>query len=331
MTKRSTVAVTVSILMLAVTVMLSLAIGAQSLSPIEVIKAVFGGSTPEVQAIVQSRESRTLIGLIVGISIALSGAAMQGITRNPLADPGLLGVDSGAALAVVIGLTTGVASSQLSFVLLALVGASIAAVLVYLISSAGARGPDPVTMVLAGAAMGAAATGLVAGLLITHQGALDVYRFWSVGSIGGRDVGEVLPATLPFLIVGVLIVFAGAPALNALALGDEMATTLGHNVLRARALIALGAVLLAAGATSIAGPIAFVGLVIPHFARILRGPDYKSILPLCVILGPVLLLIADIVGRIISPPGEVSAGILTAVVGVPVLIYLVRRPGVVVA
>lgn len=330
MTKRSTTAVTVSILMLAVTVMLSLMLGAQSLSPIEVIKAVFGGSTPEVQAIVQSRESRTLIGVIVGASIALSGAAMQGITRNPLADPGLLGVDSGAALAVVIGLVTGVTSGQLSFVLLALLGGCIAAVLVYLIASAGARGPDPITMTLAGAAIAAAASGLIAGLLITHQQALDVYRFWSVGSVGGRDLG-VLPATLPFLIAGALIVLLGAPALNALALGDEMATTLGHNVLRSRAIIALGAVLLAAGATSIAGPIAFVGLVIPHFARILRGPDYKAILPLCVILGPVLLLLADVVGRVIQPPGEVSAGILTAIVGVPVLIYLVRRPGVVVA
>ncbi|MFC6712506.1 FecCD family ABC transporter permease [Branchiibius cervicis] len=301
MTKRSSTAVMVSIVMLAVTVMLSLMLGAQALSPIEVVKAVFGGSTPEVQAIVQSRESRTLIGIIVGIAIALSGAAMQGITRNPLADPGLLGVDSGAALAVVIGLTTGVATSQLSFVLLALLGGAVAAVLVYLIASAGARGPDPITMTLAGAAMAAAASGLIAGLLITHQQALDVYRFWSVGSVGGRDL-SVLPTTLPFLIVGLLIVLAGAPALNALALGDEMATTLGHNVLRARALIALGAVLLAAGATSIAGPIAFVGLVIPHFARILRGPDYRSILPLCIVLGPVLLLLADVIGRVIQPP-----------------------------
>lgn len=321
---------TVSIVLLTVTVMLSLMLGAQALSPVEVIKAIFGSSTPEVQAIVQSRETRTLVGVIVGIAIAMSGAAMQGITRNPLADPGILGVDSGAALAVVIGLTTGIAGSQLSFVLLALVGASITAALVYLIASAGARGPDPITMTLAGAAIGAAATGLIAGLLITHQEALDVYRFWSVGSVGGRDL-STLPATLPFLIMGALIVLAGAPALNALALGDEMATTLGHHVLRTRALIALGAVLLAAGATSIAGPIAFVGLVIPHFARILRGPDYKSVLPLCVLLGPVLLLLADVIGRIIQPPGEVSAGILTAAVGVPVLIYLVRRPGVVVA
>ena len=290
---------------------------------LDAAKALFGGGG-DAQAVVDARLDRTLVAVLVGAAVALSGAALQGLTRNPLADPGILGINAGAALAVVIGLTAGIAGSQLSFIALALVGGALAAVAVYTIASAGHGGAGPITLALTGAAVTAGSTSITAAMLMRDQGALDVYRFWQVGSVGGRDPGNLL-VTVPFLLLGAVVVLLSARTLNALALGDDLARSLGQRVLVVRLVIAIGAVLLASTATSIAGPIAFVGLVVPHFVRTLCGPDHTRLLPVTAVLGATMLTLADVIGRVIAPPGEVSAGILTALVGVPALIVLLRR------
>ncbi len=302
----------------------SIAIGSsQSLGVLEALRAIFGGAG-DAAAVVDARLDRTLVAAVVGAAVALSGAAMQGLTRNPLADPGLLGVNAGASLAVVIGLTTGVAGGQLSFVLLALIGGALAAATVYAIASAGPGGAGPVTLALTGAAVTAGCSSITAALLMRDQGALDVYRFWQVGSVGGREISNLFLA-LPFLVLGAVVVLGGARTLNALSLGDDLARSLGQRVLLVRLVIAVGAVLLACTATSLAGPIAFIGLIVPHLVRGLVGPDHARLLPLCVLLGASMLILADVLGRVLARPGEVPAGILTALVGVPVLVVLLRR------
>lgn len=311
-------------LALVAAVLLSVAVGSsESVSIPDALGALLGQNN-DASAVVDARLDRTVVALLVGAAVALSGASLQGLTRNPLADPGLLGVNAGASLAVVTGLTLGIAGSQWSFIALALLGGSIAAALVYAIASAGVGGSTPITLALTGAAVTAGCTSLTASMLMRDQGALDVFRFWQVGSVGGRDLDN-LPVTLPFLILGAAIVFASARTLNALALGDDLARSLGQRVLLVRLLIATGAVLLACTATSIAGPIAFVGLVVPHLVRFVVGPDHSKLLPLSALAGATMLLLADVIGRVIAPPGEVSAGILTALVGVPALLVLLRR------
>lgn len=313
----------VCLVIVAVAALLSLSVGSsQSVSVADVLRTIFGGG--DAQAIVDARLDRTVIGLLVGAAVALSGAALQGLTRNPLADPGILGVNAGASLAVVTGLTLGIAGSQLSFVLLALVGGAVAAFTGYAIASVGAGGASPISLALTGAAITAGCTSVTAAMLMRNQGALDVFRFWQVGSVGGRDMSNLL-VTLPFLLVGAVVVLSCARTLNALALGDDLARALGQRVLAVRVAIAAGAVLLACAATSIAGPIAFVGLVVPHLVRMACGPDHSRLLPLSALLGAAMVVLADVIGRVINRPGELPAGILTALVGVPVLLVLLRR------
>lgn len=310
--------------MLAFVCLLSLALGSSQTTGIgDALGAVFGRGG-DTAAIVDARIDRTIVAVLVGAAVALSGAALQGLTRNPLADPGILGVNAGASLSVVAGLTAGIAGSQLSFIGLAMLGGATAAVVVYAIASAGRGGAAPITLALTGAAVTAGCTSITAAMLMRDQGALDVYRFWQVGSVGGRDPGN-LPITLPFLAIGALVVLLSARTLNTLALGDDLASSLGQRVLLVRLVVAIGAVMLATTATSIAGPIAFVGLVVPHLVRMVVGPDHARLLPLSAVLGAAMLTLADVIGRVIAPPGEVSAGILTALVGVPALIVLLRR------
>jgi iron complex transport system permease protein len=309
---------------LGVACVLSLAIGSSSsLGMLDALHALFTG-TGDAAAVVDARGTRTLVAVVVGASVAVSGAALQGLTRNPLADPGLLGVNAGASLAVVIGLTTGLAGNQLSFVLLALLGGSLAAFVVYAIASAAYGGAGPITLALTGAAVTAGCSSVTAALLMRDQGALDVFRFWQVGSVGGRERANLF-VVLPFLLVGALVVFSSTRTLNALALGDDLARALGGRVALARLTVAAGAVLLACAATSIAGPIAFVGLLVPHLVRGFVGPDHARLLPLSALGGATMLTLADVAGRVVARPGELPAGILTALVGVPALIVLLRR------
>lgn len=303
----------------------SLAVGARQLSPGTVVAALTGFDPGNGDhAVVQARVPRTVLGLLAGGALGLAGAAMQGVARNPLADPGILGVNAGAALAVVAGIHLAGVTSLTGYLWLAFAGAAAAAVVVYLIAAAGRGGATPVKLALAGAALSAALFSLMNVVLISSQDTLDRFRFWQVGGLAGRDWSVVL-AGLPFLAAGAVLVVGAGRALNGLALGDDVARGLGQRVGLTRGVAALGVVLLCGAATALAGPIGFVGLVVPHAVRLLSGPDYRWILPLSLVLGPCLLLLADVAGRVVLLPGEVPAGIMTALVGAPVFVWLVRR------
>jgi iron complex transport system permease protein len=275
-------------------------------------------------AVVQARIPRTVLGLLAGGALGLAGASMQGVARNPLADPGIIGVNAGAALAVVTGIYIFGVTGFSGYIWFAFIGAATAAVVVYLIASLGREGATPVKLALAGAALSAGLSSLMNVILVSSQDTLDRFRFWQVGGIAGRDWSVLLPG-LPFLTAGALIVLLSGRILNSLALGDDTARGLGQRVGLSRAVTALGIVLLCGTATALAGPIGFVGLVVPHAVRFLTGPDYRWILPFSLVAAPALLLGADIIGRVVLLPGEVPAGIMTALVGAPVFVWLIRR------
>lgn len=314
-----------AVLVLAIVCVASLAIGARPISA-ETLVRVLTAYDPANgdHAVVLSRVPRTIVGLLAGAALGLAGAAMQGVARNPLADPGILGVNSGAALAVVIGIFVFGVTSFTGYVWFAFLGAAGAAVLVYAVASLGRDGATPVKLALAGAALSAGMVSLLNAVLVSSQQTFDSFRFWQVGSVAGRGWDVILPV-LPFLAFGFILTLLTGKVLNSLSLGDDIARGLGQNVTLARALTALGVVVLCGAATAAAGPIGFVGLVIPHVVRAFAGPDYRWILPFSMVLAPVLLLCADILGRVILPPSEVQVGILTAVIGAPVFVWLVRR------
>ncbi|MFQ6170825.1 FecCD family ABC transporter permease [Oryzobacter sp. R7] len=303
----------------------SLLLGVQDLAPGAVVDALLGRPVAaETAAVVASRVDRTAIGLVVGAAVALSGVVLQGLTRNPVAEPGILGLNSGAALAVVLGIRVLGISSVTGYVVAALVGTVVVAVLVQSLTMMAPRSSAPVSMALAGAAVMALAQGAIGAVLVTDRGALDSFRFWQVGSVAGRDAGQVLDVA-PFLVVGALLALTAGPTLDAVALGDDLARGLGQHVVLHRGLAAAGAVLLAASATALAGPIAFVGLVVPHLVRAVVGVDHRRVLVVSAVLGPAFVVLADVVGRMVSRPSEVQAGIVCAVLGAPVLVAVVRR------
>jgi iron complex transport system permease protein len=270
------------------------------------------------------RLPRTLVGLLAGVALGLVGALMQGLTRNPLADPGLLGVNAGASLAVVVAITSFGVATAAGYVWFAFAGAAVAAALVYGAASLGWEGATPVRLALVGAAFTAVATSLITVVLLLDHHTLEEYRFWSVGSLVGRDL-RTAAVLAPFLLAGGLLALASARVLNALALGDDLARGLGRRVAAGRAGVLLSAVLLAGSAVSLVGPIAFVGLAVPHVARAVVGQDYRRVLPYAALLGAVLLLAADVVGRLVLRPSELEAGLVVAFAGAPVLLWLVRR------
>lgn len=270
------------------------------------------------------RVPRTVVGLLAGVALGLTGTLMQGVTRNPLADPGLLGINSGASLAVLVAITTFGITSPGGFVWFAFGGAAAAGVAVYAIGSAGMGGASPVRLALVGAALNAVVTSVITVILTTDYMALSNYRFWSVGSLAGRDTDSVL-AVAPFLVGGVAIALLLGPTMNVLALGDDVARALGQRVRATRLTASIAVVFLAGSATALAGPLVFVGLVAPHLVRGIAGPDYRWILPLSALLAPTLLLAADVIGRLIVQPGELEAGIVFAFLGAPLLLALVRR------
>ena len=314
-----------AVVVLALVVLASFAIGARGL-PLDTVWQALTRFDPANgdHAVVHARIPRTVLGLLAGAALGLAGAAMQGVTRNPLADPGIIGINAGAALAVVTGIYLFGVTTLSGYIWFAFLGAAAAAVVVYLIASLGRDGATPVKLALAGAALSAGLISLMNVILVSSRDTLDRFRFWQVGGIGGRDWSVILPA-LPFLLVGAAIVLATGRILNNLALGDDIARGLGQRVGLARGITALGIVLLCGTATALAGPIGFVGLVIPHAVRFLTGPDYRWILPFSLVLAPALLLVADVIGRVVLLPGEVPAGIMTALVGAPVFVWLVRR------
>jgi iron complex transport system permease protein len=305
---------------------LSLAVGAR-VTPLSAVWSVlvdYAPNLPDHLVIVELRVPRTILGLLVGAALGISGAVMQGVTRNPLADPGILGVNGGAALFVVIGITLFGVGSITGYVWFAFAGAAAAAVVVYSISALGREGATPVKLALAGAALSAALAAVTTAFLLLDQATFDQFRFWQVGALAGRDLA-IAAQIAPFLIVGSAFALLLGPMLNALSLGEDVARGLGANIVASRVLAAAAVVVLCGAATAACGPIGFVGLTIPHVARMIVGPDYRWILPYSAVLAPILLIAADILGRVIARPGEVQVAIVTALVGAPVFIALVRR------
>jgi iron complex transport system permease protein len=304
----------------------SIAVGAKPIPLGTVIDAVFAYD-PEVTdhlIVRELRGPRTLTGIAVGAALAVAGALMQGVTRNPLADPGLLGVNAGAAFAVVLAIWAFGLTSIDALVWFAFVGAGLASVVVYALGSMGRGGATPIRLALAGAALSALLGSLTGAVVLLDQATLDQFRFWAVGSLAGRDIDIVTQMT-PFVLVGLLVAVGVTRPLNALALGEDAARALGTRVGLTRFAAAVSVTLLCGAAVAATGPIGFVGLVVPHAVRAWFGPDQRWLVPACALAGPVLLLTCDIVGRIIARPGEVQVGIMTAAIGGPAFVILVRR------
>lgn len=315
----------VSLCALLVVCVLSLAIGTRDIPIGDVLSTLAGRGPRDIEGIIWSgRLARTLLGVLVGAALGLSGAVMQALTRNPLGDPGLLGISSGAAFGIVVAVAGFSISTVYGYIWFAFAGAFAASTVVYLLGSVGRGGATPVKLALAGVAMTALLTSLTSGIALADPTALNRYRFWAAGSLGGQDIGMVL-RVLPFLLAGMLLALATASTLNSLALGDDVAVALGRRVGLARLAGGLAITLLTGAAVTIVGPIVFVGLVVPHIARAITGPDHRWLLPFAMVLAPIMVLAADIIGRVITRPGETEVGVIVAFVGAPFFIALVRR------
>ncbi|MET9646592.1 FecCD family ABC transporter permease [Streptomyces syringium] len=317
-----------AVVALLIAVALSLAVGARPTPPSELLDVLLHGGTDTTATVVREmRLPRTLIGLMVGAALAVAGTAMQGLTRNPIADPGILGISQGASVGVVLALSVAGVHSLTGFVWWAFAGAGIAGVAVYAIASRGRGGAAPVKLALAGAAINALLVSVIHAILTTHARVLDDFRFWQVGSLAGRKP-EIVEQIWPFLLVGLVMVVSVARGLDALALGEDVAKGLGQNVATVRIVGGLGATVLTGVGVAAAGPIAFIGLAVPHIARAIVGSDHRWVLPMAALIGPVMLLVADVIGRVLFPPSEVPSGVMTALIGVPFLVTLVRRKAV---
>ncbi|MGW6459904.1 FecCD family ABC transporter permease [Streptomyces sp. NPDC055078] len=312
-----------SVVLLALVCVASIAIGAKPVPVSDVWHGLFDSQDTGSDVIVREvRLPRTVLGLIAGAALGIAGAVMQALTRNPLAEPGLLGVNAGAAAAVVSAISFLGVTSLTGYVWFAFAGAAAVSVLVYALG--GSRGATPVRLALAGTAATAALYGYVNAVQLLDSAALERLRFWTVGSLASADM-ETIAKVAPFIGAGVLLAAVLARPLNALEMGDDTARALGAHLNRTRALSMLCVTLLCGAATAACGPIVFVGLMIPHLVRAITGPDMRWILPYATVLSPVLLLGADVVGRVVTRPGELQVGIVTALIGGPVFIQLVRR------
>jgi iron complex transport system permease protein len=300
----------------------SIAIGAKGLSIAQVWHGLFHDSGTYGDVVVDERLSRTVLGLLAGAALGLVGAVLQALTRNPLADPGLLGINAGASAAVVTAITYCGVTSLTGYVWFAFLGAAAVGALVWFLG--GSRGATPVRLALAGTAISAALYGYLQAVMIMDDAALGRMRFWTVGSLASATNSTIVQV-LPFLGIGTVLALALARPLNAVAMGDDTARALGAHLNRTRALAMLAATVLCGAATAACGPIVFVGLMVPHVVRSFTGPDLRWILPYAAVLAPVLLLGADVVGRVVARPAELQVGIVTALIGGPVFILLVRR------
>jgi len=310
---------------LLVCVLASLAFGAREVGLADLLDGLLATDPQTVAAIaVKERIPRTVLCLVAGAALGLSGALLQAVTRNPLADPGILGVNHGAALFVVAGIAFAGVDSLQQYIWLGLAGAALASVFVYLVGSTGRGGATPIKLALAGAASTAALSSLTTAILLPRIEVMTVFRFWQVGGTGGASWEGILTVA-PFLAVGAVIGLTSARPLNAMALGDEVAAGLGVHTGRVRLLAGLAGILLCGATTAVAGPIAFVGLMVPHAVRLVTGPDQRWVLPLSAVGGAVVLTLADVVGRVAGRPGELEAGVVTAFLGAPVLIAIARR------
>ncbi|MGK9148082.1 iron chelate uptake ABC transporter family permease subunit [Plantibacter flavus] len=314
-----------SVGLLVAATLLSVAIGSAML-PLDVVWRAFtapDGSVSQI-TVTSARVDRTLLAIVTGLALGVAGALIQALTRNPLADPGILGVNAGAGFAVVLAVAfLGVTSIE-QYLPFAFLGALAAAALVYLVASGGRGVPTPLRLTLVGVALGAVLTGLTQTLALIDVNTFDRMRFWGAGTVADRPAGT-LGTILPFVLVGLLLAALSARGLNAIALGDDLAKSLGAKVTFTRPVVVIAVTLLCGAATAAVGPIVFVGLMVPHAVRWLTGPDWRWILAFSAVLAPVLMLVSDVLGRLIVLPAELQVGIVTALIGAPVLIVLVRR------
>ncbi|MGO3325944.1 FecCD family ABC transporter permease, partial [Gordonia sp. (in: high G+C Gram-positive bacteria)] len=278
----------------------------------------------EVNVLWDQRIPRGLLAVLVGAALAMSGAIIQAMTRNPLADPGILGVNSGSAFAIVIAISVFGISSYWGYIWFALVGAAVAAVLVYALANSGRAGATPVRLALSGVALAAFLGGVTQGMVLLDSAAFTTMRFWQAGSITNRGTSVVVGVGA-FVLVGTIVAVIVSRALNAVALGDDLAVALGVPLTRVRVLGVIAVTLMCGAATAAAGPIGFVGLMVPHVVRWIVGPDQRWILPFSLAGGAILVLCADLLGRVTLNDEEIPAGIITAFIGAPVLILLARR------
>ncbi|WP_108501417.1 FecCD family ABC transporter permease [Paracoccus indicus] len=314
----------VILLVLAALCVLSVVVGTRHVGMADILAALSGGTQTMGQAAVATRIPRTILAVMAGAALGLAGAIMQGVTRNPLADPGILGVNMGASLAVVIGIAWFDMSSLAAYVWIAILGAGVAAVSVYAIGSLGRGGATPLKLALAGAATSVALSSMVIAVVLPRNDIAGGVRAWQIGGVGGATF-DAIAQVAPLLALGLLLAIPTARRLNMLALGEDLARGLGESPAVARGLAAVSAILLCGATTAICGPIGFVGLVVPHVCRLLFGVDHRWLLPLSALTGACLLLAADTLGRILISPTELPVGIVTALIGAPFFIWIVRR------
>ena len=311
--------------LLSIMAIFSISLGAKSIAFTKVIDVLLGNDPDSLDAaIILQRIPRTVFGILAGGALGISGALMQSITRNPIADPSILGVNTGASLFVVVGIAFFNITVAYQYIWLAIIGAGVTAVFVYSVASMGKDGATPLKLALSGSAVSIVLGSLVSTIMLPNNRVMEAFRFWQVGSIGSATWESIMLIS-PFLIVGFIISMFISGYLNNLALGDEAATALGTNVVMTRTIGALSSVLLCGATTALAGPIGFVGLIIPHIIRLIFGSEMSKMLPLSFLGSAILMLVSDIIGRIISLPGETEVGIVTAVIGAPVFILAIRK------
>lgn len=313
------------LILLGICMLASLAFGSRMVDWTDILDGLFHPDAQSHEAnVVRQRIVRTIFSLMCGVALGVSGSLMQAVTRNPIADPSILGVNTGASLFVVCGIAFFNISSANEYIWLAIAGAIITAIFVFGVGSMGSGGTTPLKLVLAGAATSAIVSSLVVAVMIPRTNVMDQFRFWQVGSVGGGN-WDSISLFIPFLLVGTLIAILTAPALNALALGDDVATGLGVRTATIRLLAALGGVLLCGAATALAGPIGFIGLLATHLIRLIIGPDLRYVIPLSALSGAIILTISDVFGRLLGSPGELEVGIVTAFIGAPILILITMK------
>ncbi|MEV5455547.1 MULTISPECIES: iron ABC transporter permease [Streptomyces] len=308
----------------------SLAVGARALSPAEVWHGLFAAPEPdqgltEIRLIVQTvRVPRTVLAVVVGVALGVGGALIQGYTRNPIADTGLLGVNSGASFAVVSGIAAFGFTSPFQYVWFGFAGAAVAGVVVFGLSSIGRGAGNPLTLALAGQGVTVFLAAMTTAVALTDKASLNALRFWNAGSLTGVGFDVIWPVSA-FVAAGLLAALTTLPSVNLLNLGDDVARGLGVNIALTRTVGTVAITLLAGAATAACGPIAFLGLMVAHVARYLTGPDYRWLVPYAGLLGAVVLLVCDIVGRLVVRPGELDAGVVVSLLGAPFFAVLVWR------
>ena len=323
--KKFVLSIILCLALLSIMAIFSISLGAKSIAFSKVVDVLLGNDPDSLEAtIILQRIPRTVFGILAGGALGISGALMQSITRNPIADPSILGVNTGASLFVVAGIAFFNITVAYQYIWLAIIGAGVTAVFVYGVASMGKDGATPLKLALSGSAVSIVLGSLVSTIMLPNNRVMEAFRFWQVGSIGSATWENIM-LIAPFLIVGFIISMFISGYLNNLALGDEAATALGTNVVMTRTIGALSSVLLCGATTALAGPIGFVGLIIPHIIRLIFGSEMSKMLPLSFLGSAILMLISDIIGRIISLPGETEVGIVTAVLGAPVFILAIRE------